>query len=112
MCVGKIVGIISFCSLFLFGCGKSEAPVAFDTPANPELVSQMDSTSVGDILVSNDGVLCQVRYKFKKDRELDCGDGVPLWGTPKYYAKHFVRAVKKGDPEYKILTEKIPKQYQ
>lgn len=112
MCIKKIAGVVLLGSMFLLGCGETEVPKTPHIVANPELVSQIDSTSVGDILVSNDGALCQVRYKFKKDRELDCGDGVPLWGTPEYYAKHFVRAVKKSDPEYKILVRKISKQYQ
>jgi hypothetical protein len=108
-----IAGYISLSFLFLAGCSQvevPEAPITLNSPSQG-LVSKIESTSIGDFLESKDGSLCQVRYIFKKDRELNCGDGVPLWGAPEHHARLFVRVIKKGDPEYKKQLARFPVQY-
>lgn len=104
------VGFISLV-FFLVGCGQSEVPTA-PVVRDPELVSQIRSTSIGDFLESQNGTLCKIRLKHKERRELDCGDGVPLWGTPEQHSTHFVRVIKKDAPEYEVLVRKFPTQYQ
>lgn len=109
---GKIIGFIALIFLLATGCVPSAKPPVGSGPSKPEILRSIDSTSIGDILVSENGTLCEVRHKFRKNRELNCGDGVPLWGNTEHHAKHFVRAIKVDDVGYDEAKRTFSNQYQ